>query len=145
MKNFLISFILIVAVVSAAKWLLNEGEMQKITAFFCSLVLIFSLFSSQNGSKIPVFNYKTADYQSQTTSFLHENDIICACSTPIVAAILKENGINYSKIELKTDKLSDNSIVINEVSVFSDYNDTEKIKDVLLKHTTAESVEVISD
>ncbi len=145
MKSFLVSFILIVAVISAAKWLLSDSEMKKITSFFCALVLIFSCFSHKNSQKLPVFNYKTADFQAEIASFSHENDLITASSTPVIAAILTENGINYSKIELKTDKLNDNSIVISKVIVYSTYSDKEKIKEVLLQNTTAGSVEVISD
>lgn len=145
MKSFLLSFILIIAVISAAKWLLNDGEMKNITAFFCSLVLIFSLFSHKNGEKLPVFNYKTADFYTETASFPHENSLIEASSIPIIAAILTENGINYSKIELKTNKTQENGIIISKVIVYSSFNDTEKIKEVIINNTSAKSVEVISD
>ena len=145
MKSFLVSFILIIAVTSAAKWLLNDAEMKNITAFFCSLVLIFSLFSFKNGEKLPVFNYKTADFEAEIASFSYENDLIKASSAPVIAAILTENGINYSKIEIKTNKTQENSIIISEVIVYSSIDNAEKIKEVLIKNTSVKNVEVISD
>lgn len=145
MKSFLVSFILIISFVSVAKWLLSEGEMRKITAFFCTLVLVFSLFFNKNGTKLPSFNLKSADYDIKNASFSQENEIIKVSSVPVISAILYDNGINYSKIELKTDKLLNGSIVISKVIVYAPSGDAEKIKEVILKNTVIKSVEVISD
>lgn len=93
-------------------------EKQKHTVkFLFGIVFILSVLSAfVNLKDISLPDFGSADYSQNQT------DIAEASARLVYEGALKNSGINFSKIEVCTDKNADGSIIITKVIIYSDAN-----------------------
>ena len=136
MKGVVLIFCLLSAFLGVADMLTPDGQTAKMVKFFCALTFLFVLLSAVPKIDLsPIAVQSSADIQTE--------NIYTAAAQPIIAALLKDSGIEYKKITVCTDKTDTDGISINEITVFIEQGDAQKIKELLLKTTTASSVEVV--
>ena len=59
----------------------------------------------------------------------------------LTGELLKQNGINFKKIEASANKLKDGGIVINEIKII-DATETERAREIILNSGICETVKV---
>jgi len=59
----------------------------------------------------------------------------------LTGELLKQNGINFKKIEASANKLKDGGIVINEIKII-DATETDRAREIILKSGICETVKV---
>lgn len=141
MKSFIASFCVLSILFSASKRIVCDSEMKQITNFVCSLVFLVTLFSYISNLKI---NSEYTFPSDENVMYDTQDDIYKIVSEPVIGAILEDENIAYEKIAVKTDKSSENGIVISKVTVYSQ-EDREKIKEAIMTKADVKEVEVVGD
>ena len=125
-SNFILSFCTVSVCIGALFILTPKGNLSKSVKYIFSLAFICCL--------IPCISLFKGFTVNTDTSYIFKEDntssLVKTVITQSFEEALTKSGINFSKIYVLTDKTEDDSIIINEVIIFSDES-IEKIKTVL--------------
>lgn len=124
LTSFTISFCTVCIVVAALTVLCPDGTFNKSIKYILALVFLLCLLSV-----IPVFKNIELNYK-QNSVLAQSTDISARAAEIHFAETLKNAGIPFSKIKVYTDNLSDGSILITRVVIYSD-SSVEQIQNVL--------------
>lgn len=139
MTGFLVSFCIISVILSVSKWLISDGEMKNITEFLCVIVFFVTVISLFFKADI---SFEAINTQSED---MYSQQLCESVAATVIAAVLDEEKLPYEKIEVKADKTDEDSIIISEVTVFSNKGDAKRTREILCSKTAVKNVEVISD
>ena len=111
--SFIASFSVISVTLGALYMLCPEGTLQKSVKYVFVLLLLCSMIALITGMKKVSFDFHMPQYRYQP-----ENAQAIGIKLNFERA-LKNEGIEFSKITVCTDKSKDGSIIISEVIVYS--------------------------
>ena len=135
--SFIASFSVISVTLGALYMLCPEGTLQKSVKYVFVLLLLCSMIALITGMKKVSFDFEAPQYRYQP-----ENAQAIGMKLNFERA-LKNEGIEFSKITVCTDKSKDGSIIISEVIVYSSETE-EKILNTIGNPTEYE-VTVINE
>lgn len=138
-STFLISFCAAAVFIGALYMLCPDGAMQKPIKYLLSLIFLLSVIS------VAGITVKNIDIELDfTPTQADSTDLEIANTRYVYAFILKNADIEFSEIEIFTNKADDGSIIINKVIIHSEC-ERQKIVDALSEATKNIEVEVIND
>lgn len=138
-NSFLISFCAAAVFIGALYMLCPDGAMNKSIKYILSLVFLLSVVS------VAGITVKKADIDLQfTPPQIDAADLEIKNAEYVYSLALKTANIDFSEIEIFTNKADDGSIIINKVIVHSGC-ERQKIVDALGEATKNIEVEVIND
>lgn len=113
-SSFILAFCTMCVVMGGIYILCPTGSMSRSVKFALSLSFVCCLISGIINLDIP----EIGDFSLQSNTYKNE-EMSAAATRLIFEDALTRGGINFSKIEVCTDKLADGSISITEVVVYS--------------------------
>lgn len=126
-----------VCVISAALYMLcPAGTMQKSLKYVFGLIIVVSIMSA-----IPSLKNITADFETKPQNTASNEEMQLLNLRLTFETALKNQGIEFSKITVCTDKSEDGSIKITKVEVVT-YEDAEKVRSVLGGEDCGYTIEV---
>lgn len=138
-NTFLISFCAAAVFIGALYMLCPDGAMQKPIKYLLSLVFLLSVIS------VAGVTVKNADINLVVTPTQADaTDLEITNARYVYAYILKNADIEFSEIEIFTNKAEGGGIIINKVIIHSGC-ERQKIVDALMEATKNIEVEVIND
>ncbi len=124
--NFITSFCTSCAVLGVLFILLPKGALTKPVKYIFSLCFVCTLISSAFLLPKPDFSrFEVA----QNTEFLTEQNVAATAQATFCEA-LRLGDINFTKLTVDTNKLSNGSIIISKVTVYTN-EEAKKIKDAI--------------
>lgn len=138
-STFLISFCAAAVFIGALYMLCPDGAMQKPIKYLLSLIFLLSVIS------VAGITVKNIDIELDfTASQTDATDLEIKNAEYVYSLALKNADIEFSEIEIFTNKADDGSIIINKVIIHSEC-ERQKIVDALSEATKNIEVEVIND
>ncbi len=125
-NSFIISFCVSSVILGLLFILIPKGALNKPVRYVFSLCFVCCLIGSAVGLTTPDFSNFEAAYSSD---FLNESNAELVLQSVFEEALASQN-INFRKITLDTNKLTDGSIIISKVTVYAS-DDTQKIIDAI--------------
>lgn len=119
----------------------NNSKMEKPLKYILSLVMLLVILST-------VFGIKNLDINISTPSL--SNDYALAEQTYktqaeyLIGAVLKDNSVEFSKVNAKVDILQDGSIIISEVEVTTKQN-AEQVSNIIKGYFDVLKVSVVNE
>lgn len=138
-STFLISFCAAAVFIGALYMLCPDGAMNKSIKYIMSLIFLLSVIS------VAGITVKNADINIDfTVPETNATDLEIKNAEFVYGLALRNAGIEFSEIEIFTNKAEDGSIIINKVIVHSGC-ERQKIADALSEATKNIEVEVAND
>ncbi len=134
--GFVVSFCTVCIVTAALNILCPAGTFEKSIKYILALAFLLCVLSA-----LPVLKNINFNYSQNSVSALNTDTSARAAEIHFAAALEKE-GISFSKIKVYTDNLSDGSIFITRVVIYSD-SSVEQIQNVLCEGECDYKLEVI--
>jgi len=136
-KSFAISFCVVCVVVGALTLIFPNKKSEKSLKFAVSIAFLFFIISS-------TFLFGKIDFSDKFDFTENQFENISVENVKLIfETALKSGNINYSDIEIITDKNDSGSIIISKIIVYSN-DDTEKIKSAIGNDENYE-VEIINE
>lgn len=137
-KGFVAAFCTVCVVFGGVQLIIPKGAFSKSVRYILGLVFLSSLLAVMLSVKrfSPQFNYYTDSARDTGT-------MSKAAITSVFEQALTSNNINFSKIEVCTDKTDSNSIIITEVTVYS--SDSEARITELIGFSDSYEVKVVNE
>lgn len=123
--GFAAAFCCVCAVLGAVHLITPKGALSKSVGLVMSLVFISVLLSAALGAKRFSPDLSGYSVNEQSTDQMYETAM-----RQVFEQALRDGGINFSKIEVCTDKTENGSIFIIEVTVYSSDSE-ESIKELI--------------
>ena len=124
-SSFILAFCTMCVVMGGLYMLCPSGNMSRSVKFALSLSFVCCMLSGIIGLDLPEIEDSSLQTQSETSE-----EMSAAAARMIFEDALTRGGINFSKITVCTDKLSDGSISISEVVVYSP-DSAQKIEELI--------------
>lgn len=138
MKATVTAFCVLTAVLSLLSLISRKGSTEKCVRFVFSLVFALSLISvisDADFSSLPDFK-ATEEYTAEGGGTAN------AVSEKIVGTILRENGIDYERIEAECSTDEFGNVTVEKVTVYTDC-DGETVKKTITENTVIKEVETV--
>ena len=117
-SSFLISFCAACVFIGALYMLCPDGVMNKSVKYILGLCFIVTVIASAGiTAKMP-----DIDFTLPETVITTGQEMDIASAKYVYARLLEANGIDFSEIEVCTDKTADGSIIINKVIIHTHTN-----------------------
>ncbi len=125
----------------AIEFLGNKSKMEKPLKYILSLVMMLVILGAVFGIKNLDIDITTPhlsrDYTIQKQTYKTQSEYL-------IGAVLKDNSIEFSKVNVKVDILQDGSIIISEVEVVTKQN-AEQVGNIIKGHFDVLKVSVVNE
>ena len=137
LNSFLMSFCVSAIFIGAVFLICPGGKMSKPVKYILTLVFTVVIITSVSNKN---FDLDFSDFKVPTVDTDGE-ELKIQSAEYVLGEVLRQNGVNFSKITVCTTKAEDSSIVISKVIIFSQERD-EKILDALSEIVKNYEVEI---
>lgn len=137
LNSFLMSFCVSAIFIGAVFLLCPGGKMSKPVKYILTLVFTVVIITSVSNKN---FDLDFSDFKVPTVDTDGE-ELKIQSAEYVLGEVLRQNGVNFSKITVCTTKAEDDSIVISKVIVFSQESQ-DKILDALSEIVKNYEVEI---
>lgn len=138
--SFLTSFCVACIFIGSLYIICPEGNLAKSVKYLLSLLFIVIVISCGR------LTFKESDFTLPytETQAINTEELEISSAKYVYSYILKANDINFNKITVCTDKLTDGSIVISKVIIYTDCEKT-KVLNALGEFAKTREVEIINE
>ena len=140
LNSFLMSFCVSAIFIGAVFLICPSGKMSKPVKYILTLVFTVVIITSVTNKNL---NFDFSGFETPTVDTDGE-ELKIQSAEYVLGEVLRQNGVNFSKITVCTTKAEDSSIVISKVIIFSQERD-EKILDALSEIVKNYEVEIINE
>lgn len=137
LNSFLMSFCVSAIFIGAVFLICPGGKMSKPVKYILTLVFTVVIITSVSNKN---FDLDFSDFKVPTVDADGE-ELKIQSAEYVLGEVLRQNGVNFSKITVCTTKAEDDSIVISKVIVFSQESQ-DKILDALSEIVKNYEVEI---
>ena len=137
LNSFLMSFCVSAIFIGAVFLICPGGKMSKPVKYILTLVFTVVIITSVSNKN---FDLDFSDFKVPTVDTDGE-ELKIQSAEYVLGDVLRQNGVNFSKITVCTTKAEDDSIVISKVIVFSQESQ-DKILDALSEIVKNYEVEI---
>lgn len=137
LNSFLMSFCVSAIFIGAVFLICPGGKMSKPVKYILTLVFTVVIITSVSNKN---FDLDFSDFKVPTVDTDGE-ELKIQSAEYVLGEVLRQNGVNFSKITVCTTKAEDDSIVISKVIVFSKESQ-DKILDALSEIVKNYEVEI---
>ena len=137
LNSFLMSFCVSAIFIGAVYLICPGGKMSKPVKYILTLVFTVVIITSVSNKN---FDLDFSDFKVPTVDTDGE-ELKIQSAEYVLGEVLRQNGVNFSKITVCTTKAEDDSIVISKVIVFSQESQ-DKILDALSEIVKNYEVEI---
>lgn len=128
--NTFVSVFCVTAVMIGGIKLILGGVLEESGKYILALVLLTVTVAAISNMKV---SFKANKKQTIAKTSTYSENLIAYQTEHLIKSLLKEKGVNFSKIEIKTTKNSEGDISISEVVIFG--TDEKEKTENLIKET----------